>query len=106
VQFVAGAFLCLEGSLSAARRIEFRFDQRRSVTRLSARIGYPVFGGALGALYDVLFVRGAVKGGLRRSLVALKTVLEEGEPRKRRASDAGGDGEEGQSGSAKHTAVA
>jgi len=106
VQFVSGAFVCLEGSLSAARRIEFRFEQRRSATRLNARIGYPVFGGALGALYDTLFVHSAVNGALRRSLAALKTTLEESELPKSRTSGQGGDGEEAPSGSAKHTAVA
>ena len=91
-QFVSGAFVCLEGSYSAARRIELRFEQRRASTRVHLRVSYPVFGGAFGWLGDTLFARPAVKVQLRRSLLQLKSALEESE--------------EALSGSAKQSAVA
>src|SRR5579862_1851400 len=43
---VRNAFLSLESELSAARRVDFRFEQRGSMSRLSLSVGYPVFGGA------------------------------------------------------------
>jgi hypothetical protein len=77
VRCVPNAFVWLEGSLSAARRIEFRFEQRRSGTRVHCSIGYPVYGGALGLLRDSVFGRRAVAGDVARSLLALRTALED-----------------------------
>ncbi len=77
IRFVPNAFLWLEGGLSAARRIEFRFEQRRVGTRLHCSIGYPVYGGGLGALRDAIFERRTVARDLERSLLGLKSALEE-----------------------------
>jgi hypothetical protein len=77
VRFVPNAFVWLEGSLSAARRIEFRFEQRRSGTRVHCAVGYPVYGGAAGRLRDVLFVRRAVTRDVANSMLQLKNVLED-----------------------------
>ena len=76
-RFIPYAFLCLEGSFSAARRIDFRFEQRGAATRIACSIGYPVFGGALGALLDVAFKRRRVRSDIRESLIRLKATLEE-----------------------------
>ena len=77
VRCVPNAFVWLEGSLSAARRIEFRFEQRRTGTRVHCAIGYPVYGGGFGMLRDALFERRAVARDLVRSLLALRTALED-----------------------------
>jgi hypothetical protein len=77
IRFVPNAFLWLEGDLSAARRIEFRFEQRRIGTRLHCAIGYPVYGGGLGTLCDALFERRKVARDLERSLLGLKSALED-----------------------------
>ena len=77
VRFVPNAFVWLEGSLSAARRIEFRFEQRRSGTRVHCAVGYPVYGGTAGRLRDALFVRRAVTRDIVNSMLQLKNVLEE-----------------------------
>lgn len=105
VQLVAGAFVCLEGSFSAARRIELRFEQRRASTRVHVRVSYPVFGGAFGWLGDTLFARRSLKGELRRSLLQLKSALEDSEQLPAPVAH-GRAGEEALSGSAKQTAVA
>ena len=77
IRFVPNAFVWLEGSLSAARRIEFRFEQRRSGTRVHCAVGYPVYGGMLGRLRDVLFTRHGVTRDVQSSMLQLKSVLEE-----------------------------
>jgi hypothetical protein len=77
IRFVSDAFLWLEGSLSAARRIEFRFEQRRNSTRVHCSISNPVYGGALGVIRDTLFSRGPVRKDVERSLLSLKAALEE-----------------------------
>ena len=77
-RFVPGAFICLEGAFSAARKIDFRFEQRGATTRIVSAIGYPVFGGALGALLDAAFKRRRVRADLHESLLRLKGLLEEG----------------------------
>ncbi|HME81285.1 MAG TPA: SRPBCC family protein [Candidatus Eremiobacteraceae bacterium] len=77
IRYVPNAFFWLEGALSAARRIEFRFEQRRTGTRLHCSIGYPVYGGGLGVARDALFERRRVARDLERSLLGLKTTLED-----------------------------
>jgi hypothetical protein len=77
VRFVPNAFVWLEGSLSAARRIEFRFEQRRSGTRVHCAVGYPVYGGAVGRLRDALLTRHGVARDVANSMLQLKSVLEE-----------------------------
>jgi hypothetical protein len=77
VRLVPNAFVWLEGSLSAARRIEFRFEQRRSGTRVHCAVGYPVYGGAAGRLRDALFTRRGVARDVASSMLQLKSVLEE-----------------------------
>ncbi|MBV8171896.1 MAG: SRPBCC family protein [Candidatus Eremiobacteraeota bacterium] len=77
VRCVPNAFVWLEGSLSAARRMEFRFEQRRSGTRLHCSIGYALYGGGFGKLRDALFERRTVARELARSLMNLRTALED-----------------------------
>jgi uncharacterized membrane protein len=76
-RLVRNAFLSLEGAYSAARRFDFRFEQRGSHTRLACAIGYPLFGGFMSALLDSAFQRRRVRSELRDSLVRLKGLLEE-----------------------------
>jgi len=79
VRFVPNAFVWLEGSLSAARRIEFRFEQRRNGTRVHCAVGYPVYGGIVGRLRDALFMRRGVARDIANSMLQLKSFLEEAE---------------------------
>jgi uncharacterized membrane protein len=76
-RFVHNAFLSLEGAFSAARRIDFRFEQRGSFTRVGCAMGYPVFGGFVSAWIDRAFRRRRVRRELRDSLMRLKGLLEE-----------------------------
>jgi len=75
-RFVQNAFLSLEGAFSAARKIDFRFEQRGVLTRIACSIGYPVFGVA-GRIVDAAFKRRRVRADLRESLLRLKGILEE-----------------------------
>lgn len=76
-RLVRNAFLSLEGTYSAARRIDFRFEQRGRVTRVGCSMGYPVFGGFVSAWIDRAFRRRRVRCELRDSLLRLKGLLEE-----------------------------
>ena len=76
-RFVRNAFLSLEGAFSAARRIDFRFEQRGPLTRIASSIGYRVFGGPLATAFDAAFKRRRVRADLRESLLRLKSLLEE-----------------------------
>ncbi len=76
-RFIRNAFLSFEAFYSASRRIDFRFERRGQLTRVACTIGYPVYGGALPAMYHALVGRRRLHGALRRSLVHLKNILEE-----------------------------
>ena len=76
-RFVRNAFLSLEGAYSAARRIDFRFEQRGAMTRVGCSMGYPLFGGFVSACIDRAFRRRRVRHELRDSLTRLKGLLEE-----------------------------
>jgi uncharacterized membrane protein len=76
-RLVRNAFLSLEGLYSAARRIDFRFEQRGRQTRVACAIGYPLFGGMLARWVDAISRRRRVRRDLRDSLVRLKGLLEE-----------------------------
>lgn len=76
-RFVRNAFLSLEGAYSAARRIDFRFEQRGRQTRVACAIGYPLFGGILTKWLDAMSRRRRVQRELRDSLTRLKGLLEE-----------------------------
>ena len=76
-RFLRNAFFSLEGSFSAARRIDFRFEQRAAQTRVACSIGYPVFGGIIPALLDATLARPRVRRQLRESVTRLKGLLEE-----------------------------
>lgn len=76
-RFIRNAFLSFEALFSSARRIDFRFERRGSLTRLGCTIGYPVFGGLLPLAADALFRRPRIARELRDSLTHLKNVMEE-----------------------------
>lgn len=76
-RFLQNAFLSLEGEFSAARRIDFRFERRGSVTRIAWANGYPLFGGILTHWIDGAFHRRRVRRELKDSLIRLKGLLEE-----------------------------
>ncbi len=74
---VRNAFLSIESDLSAARRVDFRFEQRGAMSRLSLAVGYPVFGGVFAEIWDALFVRQMVTRALRESLMHLRGALDD-----------------------------
>lgn len=76
-RLVRNAFLSIEGAYSTSRRIDFRFEQRGGHTRVACAVGYPVYGGWIPALADVMFTRPAIARDLRESLVKLRCALEE-----------------------------
>jgi uncharacterized membrane protein len=76
-RFVQNAFLSLEGAYSAARRIDFRFEQRGTQTRVGCAIGYPLFGGFILRWLDSISRRRRVRREVRDSLSRLKGLLEE-----------------------------
>ena len=76
-RLVRNAFLSLEGAYSAARRIDFRFEQRGKQTRIACAIGYPLFGGFVTRWLDAISRRRRVRRELRDSLSRLKGLLEE-----------------------------
>ena len=76
-RLVQNAFLSLEGAYSAARRIDFRFEQRGRQTRVACTMGYPLFGGFVTRWIDSISRRRRVRRELRDSLMRLKGLLEE-----------------------------
>ncbi|HLJ83113.1 MAG TPA: SRPBCC family protein [Candidatus Eremiobacteraceae bacterium] len=74
---VGNAFLSFESDLSAARRIDFRFEQRGAMSRLSLAVGYPVFGGVFPEIWDALFVRPMVRRAVRESLIHVRGALDD-----------------------------
>ena len=76
-RLMPNAFLSLEGEFSAARRIDFRFEQRGPQTRVTCAMGYRLFGGTLSRWIDSLGRRRRLRHELRDSLVHLKGMLEE-----------------------------
>jgi len=76
-RLVRNAFLTLEGAYSAARRFDFRLEQRAGFTRLALTIGYAVFGGRIGAAVDSAFRRRAVQRLVNESLEHLKHRVED-----------------------------
>src|SRR5476649_711890 len=86
-RYVRNAFLSLEGELSAARRFDFRFEQRGYASRISITEGYPVFGGMIPALYDAIFSRRRARRGLLESLTHLRGLLEDSLEPKYHADD-------------------
>jgi len=76
-RFVRNAFLTFEGAYSAARRLDFRVEQRSGFTRFALTIGYAVFGGRLGAAIDSAFRRRSVQRLVNESLQHLKHRVED-----------------------------
>src|SRR5579864_1770135 len=76
-RLMPNAFLSLEGEFSAARRIDFRFEQRGPQTRVTCAMGYRVFGGIVSRWIDALGRRRRLRHELRDSLAHLKGMLEE-----------------------------
>lgn len=76
-RFIRNAFLSLEAAYSAARRIDFRVERRGSSTRLGCMVGYPVFGGAVPALYHHAVGRRRLRRAVHESLVRIRHIIEE-----------------------------
>lgn len=75
-QFLDGFIVSLVGAYSVRRRIEFRIERKSESSRLSVRVDYPAYGGAIGALIDRMTARRRLDRALGDSLVHFKGLVE------------------------------
>jgi uncharacterized membrane protein len=75
-RFLEGHVLSLVGAYSLRRRIEFRVEGKTQTCRVVARMDYPTYGGALGAIVDRMTVRRRLASDLDESLVHFKGLAE------------------------------
>jgi uncharacterized membrane protein len=75
-RLLEGHILSLVGAYSLRRRLEFRVEAKSQTCRVVARMDYPTYGGALGALFDRLTVRPRLASDLDRSLEHFKGLAE------------------------------
>jgi uncharacterized membrane protein len=75
-RYLEGHVLSLVGAYSLRRRLEFRVEGKSETCRIVARLDYPTYGGALGALLDRLTVRRRLASDLGESLVHFKGLAE------------------------------
>jgi len=73
---VAPHRLTIVDAFSERRRLEFRIEQRGERSRMTLRIGYPTYGGAIGRAYDRLFVKRNLETALAHALVHFKSLVE------------------------------
>ncbi len=80
-RFVDGFILSLVGAYSARRRIEMRVEGKTARCRLSVRLDYPIYGGAVAQLVDRATARRRLDKQLADSLLHFKGLVEyEGDP--------------------------
>jgi uncharacterized membrane protein len=77
-RFLPGHMVSLVGAYSIRRRIDFRVESKSQVVRVTARVDYPSYGGALGALFDRMTTRRRLESALGDSLVHFKGLAEFG----------------------------
>ena len=77
-RFLPGHMVSLVGAYSILRRIDFRVESKSQVVRVTARVDYPSYGGALGALFDRMTTRRRLESALGDSLVHFKGLAEFG----------------------------
>jgi uncharacterized membrane protein len=75
-RFLEGHILSLVGAYSLRRRLEFRVEGKSKSCRVVARMDYPTYGGALGALFDRITIRRRLASDLGESLVHFKGLAE------------------------------
>jgi uncharacterized membrane protein len=78
-RFLEGHMLSLVGAYSLRRRIEFRIEGKSKSCRVVARLDYPTYGGAFGALLDRLTARRRLAAALENSLLHFKGLAESDE---------------------------
>jgi uncharacterized membrane protein len=80
-RFVDGFILSLVGVYSVRRRIEMRIEGKTARSKLSIRLDYPIYGGAVAQLVDRATVRRRLDKQLADSLLHFKGLIEyEGDP--------------------------
>jgi uncharacterized membrane protein len=77
-RYIQGHAISLVGAYSIRRRIDVRVEAKSSVVRVTVRIDYPAYGGALGALYDRMTTRRKLEAALGDSLLHFKGLVEYG----------------------------
>jgi len=77
-RFIRGHMISLVGAFSIRRRFEFRVESKPTLARVTVRIDYPAYGGAIGALYDRMTTRRRLESALGDSLVHFKGLAEFG----------------------------
>ncbi|MBD5635878.1 MAG: hypothetical protein IAI49_15535 [Candidatus Eremiobacteraeota bacterium] len=75
-QFLDGYIVSLVGAFSLRRRIDFRIERKSRTAKLSLRLDYPSYGGAVGALIDKMTARRRLDRALGDSLVHFKGLVE------------------------------
>lgn len=75
-RFLDGHIVSLVGAYSLRRRLEFRVERKSVSCRIVARLDYPTYGGALGALLDRMTARPRLGRALGESLVHFKGLAE------------------------------
>jgi uncharacterized membrane protein len=75
-QFLDGHIVSLVGVYSVRRRIDFRIERKSATSKLSVRVDYPSYGGALGAMIDRMTARRRLDRALGDSLVHFKGLVE------------------------------
>lgn len=75
-QFIGGHMLSLVGAYSVRRRIDFRIERKTSRSKITVKVDYPSYGGAVAKLLDRLTSRRKLAGALQESLVHFKGLVE------------------------------
>jgi hypothetical protein len=75
-RFLDGHIVSLVGAYSVRRRIDFRIERKSEYAKLVARLEYPSYGGALGALIDRMTARRRLEAALEESLIHFKGLVE------------------------------
>jgi uncharacterized membrane protein len=75
-QFIHNHMIALVGAYSIRRKLDFRIERKSTRSRIVARVDYPSYGGAVGALIDRFTLRGKLAAALEESLIHFKGLAE------------------------------
>jgi uncharacterized membrane protein len=75
-QLIQNHMLALIGAYSIRRKLDIRIERKSDRSRIVARVDYPSYGGALGALIDRFTIRRKLTLALEDSLLHFKGLVE------------------------------
>lgn len=75
-QYIENYMLSLVGAYSVRRRIDFRIERKTTRSKISVKVEYPSYGGAVAKFLDRLTSRRKLEGALAESLVHFKGLVE------------------------------